>query len=176
MKLYSKTITFVLFLGVIYAQIKLEDLIPKRRSDTYEKTEKYYNEGQTNDRFKHNQLFSASFSFYRGAPISTYSYTNIFSYDIREDLLADVKIHGRFFKGAYNNLWGNDIYNEPHIAMDAGLKYSPFNNGLIDVNARTNHHPGWSGQSVYLSILGIRIKRLYSSKSYHDYEGPFNLD
>jgi len=176
MKAYNKIIAFIIFFGVIYAQIRLDDLIPKRRSDTYEKTEIAYNEGQTNDRFKHNQLFSASFSFYRGAPLSTYSFTNIFSYDIREDLLADVKIHGRFFTGAYNDLWGRDIYNEPHMAMDAGLKYSPLNNGLIDINARTYHHPSWSGQSIYLAILGIRIKRLYSSKSFYDYEGPFNLD
>ncbi len=63
-------------------------------------------------------------------------------------------------------------YLSPHIAMDAGVKYSPLNNGVFDFHIRTFHDQWWSGQSVYLSFLGVPIKRLYKSKSFDHYQGP----
>tara|TARA_B100000029_G_C16949988_1_gene732155 strand:+ start:99 stop:410 length:312 start_codon:yes stop_codon:yes gene_type:complete len=97
----------------------------------------------------------------------------MFEYQIRDDLRADIKIHGVFINPAYQDLWGSDLYLRPHMAMDAGVKYSPMNNGLFDIHARTYHRPSWNGQSVYLTLLGIPIKRLYTSKSFNDSKGLY---
>ena len=45
-------------------------------------------------------------------------------------------------------------------------------NGLFDFHIRTFHDQWWSGQSIYLSFLGVPIKRLYKSKTFDHYQGP----
>tara|TARA_B100001245_G_C22490812_1_gene249402 strand:- start:229 stop:381 length:153 start_codon:yes stop_codon:yes gene_type:complete len=44
--------------------------------------------------------------------------------------------------GPYADLWGSDILGRPHVGVDAGLKYFPMNNGIIDIEARTHHNYG----------------------------------
>ena len=158
---------------LVTAQFK-PNVIPEPVSDdSYEDMELFGQEGVEDSRFGHQQRLSARFSFYKGVPISSYAYSNIFQYKIHEDLQADVKVHGVIINAAYQDLWGSELYLKPHMAMDAGLKYSPMNNGLFDIHARTYHRPSWSGQSVYLTLLGIPIKRLYSSKSFNDNNPPY---
>ena len=130
-----------------------------------------YDEDQV-EKFKHKQTLSMSLFLKRGGPLSTYSYSNIFSYQIREDLVADMKIKGRFSNSVNSPFLVDEKYLSPHIAMDAGVKYSPLNNGLFDFHIRTFYDQWWSGQSVYLSFLGVPIKRLYKSKSFDNYQGP----
>ncbi len=167
----NKTIALVLFFGLAYPQFKPSFVKNPEKESIYEADDENDHE-ETDGRFNHRQMFSAMFSIHKGAPVTMYSYTNIFSYDVREDLVADVKVHGRFLNSAYHDTWGGGIYGQPHLAMDAGIKYSPMNNGLFDIQARTFHDEWWSGQSIYLSFLGIPIKRLYKSKSFDHYFGP----
>ena len=170
MNIISKTITVIIYVSLLLAQFK-PAFIKVPKEETGIKAEEFYDEDQVK-RFKHKQMLSMSLALKRGSPLSLYSYSNIFSYQIREDLVADMKIKGRFSSSASNPLLVNERYLSPHIAMDAGIRYSPLNNGLFDFNIRTFHDQWWSGQSVYLSFLGVPIKRLYKSKSFDHYQGP----
>ena len=166
----NKTITVVIYVSLLSAQFKPSFVrVPKQEMGI--EAEDLYDEDQV-EKFKHRQVLSMSLALKGGSPLSLYSYSNIFSYQIREDLVADMKIKGRFSNLANNPLLVNERYLSPHIAMDAGIKYSPLNNGIFDFHIRTFHDQWWSGQSVYLSFLGVPIKRLYKSKSFDHYQGP----
>ena len=166
----NKTITVVIYVSLLSAQFKPGFVrVPKEEMGI--EAEELYDEDQV-EKFKHRQVLSMSLALKGGSPLSLYSYSNIFSYQIREDLVADMKIKGRFSNLANNPLLVNERYLSPHIAMDAGIKYSPLNNGIFDFHIRTFHDQWWSGQSIYLSLLGVPIKRLYKSKSFDHYQGP----
>ena len=75
-------------------------------------------------------------------PLSVNSYTNKFTFQIREDLIAGAKVNWFYLMGPYADLWGSDILGRPHVGVDAGLKYFPMNNGIIDIEARTHHNYG----------------------------------
>ncbi len=167
----NKILAIALFSGLVYSQFR-PNFVKEPEEDPYYEHNGPNKEELVNNRLSHKQVFSAMFGIYKGTPTSMYSYTNVFSYNIREDLTADVKIHGRFLNSAYQDIFGENMYGRPHLAMDAGIKFSPLNNGLFDVHARTFHYEWWSGQSIYLTFLGIPIKRLYKSKSFDHYFGP----
>ena len=166
----NKTITFVIYASLLSAQFK-PDFVKVSKEEIGMEAEGFFDQGQ-DEKLKHKQMLSMSISLKRGGPFSLYSYSNTFSYQIREDLVADMKIKGRFSNSANNPFFVNEKYLSPHIAMDAGLKYSPLNNGVFDFHIRTFHDQWWSGQSAYLSFLGVPIKRLYNSKSFDHYQGP----
>ena len=166
----NRTITFVIYVSLLSAQFK-PGLVKEPKEEIGIEAEGLYDQDQIG-KFQHKQMLSMLFSLKRGSPLSIYSYSNIFSYQVREDLVADVKINGRFSNSANNPFLVDEKYLSPHIAMDAGIKYSPLNNGIFDFHIRAFHDQWWSGQSVYLSLLGIPIKRLYKSKSFDDYQGP----
>ena len=167
----NKILATALFFGLTYPQFR-PNFIKGPEEDPYSELDGSGEQEDLDVRLSHKQMFSAMFSIHKGTPVSMYSYTNVFSYNIREDLIADVKIHGRFLNSAYQDIWGEDVYGRPHLAMDAGIRFSPLNNGLFDVHARTFHDEWWSGQSIYLTFLGIPVKRLYKSKSFDHYFGP----
>jgi hypothetical protein len=166
----NKTITVIIYVSLLSAQFK-PGFIKVPKEETGIEAKGFYDEDQV-EKFKHKQVLSMSFALKRGSPLSLYSYSNIFSYQIREDLVADMKIKGRFSNLTNKPFLVNERYLSPHIAMDAGIKYSPLNNGLFDLHIRTFYDQWWSGQSVYLSFLGVPIKRLYKSKSFDLYQGP----
>ena len=166
----NKTITFVIYASLLSAQFK-PGFVKVPKEEIGIEAEGFYDEDQV-EKFKHKQMLSMSLSLKRGVPLSTYSYSNIFSYQIREDLVADMKIKGRFSNSASNPFLVDERYLSPHIAMDDGIKYSPLNNGIFDFHIRTFHDQWWSGQSIYLSFLGFPIKRIYRSKSFDHYQGP----
>ena len=166
----NRTIIFVVYASLLPAQFK-PGLVKEPKEDIGIDAEEIYDEDQV-EKFKHKQTLSMSLSLTSGSPLSVYSYSNIFSYQIRDNLVADVKISGRFSNSANNLLLVDEKYLSPHISMDAGIKYSPLNNGIFDFHIRTFHDQWWSGQSAYLSFLGIPIKRLYKSKSFDHYQGP----
>ena len=62
------------------------------------------------------------------------------------------------------------------MGVDAGLKYFPMNNGVIDIEARTHHNPLFNGHHVYLNALGIPIKQLFRVESFHHNYGPEMFD
>ena len=166
----NKTITVIIYGSLLFAQLKPGFIkVPKEEMSI--EAEGFFEEDQV-EKFKHKQMLSMSLALKGGSPLSLYSYSNIFSYQIREDLVVDMKIKGRFSNLANNLFLVNERYLSPHIAMDAGIKYSPLNNGLFDLHIRTFYDQWWSGQSVYLSFLGVPIKRLYKSKSFDLYQGP----
>ena len=166
----NKTITIIIHVSLLFAQFKPGFIkVPKEEMGI--EAEGFYEEDQV-EKFKHKQMLSMSLALKRGSPLSLYSYSNIFSYQIREDLVADMKIKGRFSNSTNSLFLVDKRYLSPHIAMDAGIKYSPFNNGVFDFHIRTFHDQWWSGQSIYLSLLGVPIKRLYKSKSFDHYQGP----
>ena len=166
----NKTITLVIYVSLLPAQFEPGFVkVPKEEMDI--EAEGFHDEDQV-EKFKHKQVLSMSFLLKRGSPLSIYSYSNIFSYQVREDLVADMKIKGRFSSSLNNPFLLDERYLSPHIAMDAGIKYSPLNNGIFDFHIRTFHDQWWSGQSAYLSLLGVPIKRLYKSKSFDHYQGP----
>ena len=166
----KKTITLVIYVSLLSAQFKPGFVkVPKEEMGI--EAEGLHDEDQVK-KFKHKQVLSVSLFLKRGSPLSIYSYSNIFSYQVREDFVADMKIKGRFSGSSNNPFFVDEKYLFPHIAMDAGVKYSPLNNGLFDFHIRTFHDQWWSGQSVYLSFLGVPIKRLYKSKSFDHYQGP----
>jgi len=179
LKNIKKTIIVLVAISTMFAQFKPNVFPQPPDEDPYSGIEMTDQQDTDYNRFSHRQQLSANLSFYKGMPISSYAYTNMFAYQIREDLRADVKIHGVLINAAYQDLWGPDVYLRPHMAMDAGLKYSPMNNGLFDIHARTYHRSAWSGQSIYLTFLGIPIKKLYTSKSFNQNNGlyhPGSLD
>ena len=166
----NKTITLVIYTSLLSAQFE-PGFIKVPKEEIGIEANGFYDKDQV-EKFKYKQMFSMSLSLKGRSPFSTYSYSNIFSYQIREDLVADMKIKGRFSNSANNPLLVDKRYLSPHIAMDAGIKYSPLNNGIFDFHIRTFHDQWWSGHSVYLSFLGVPIKRLYRSKSFDHYQGP----
>jgi len=129
-----------------------------------------------NSRFKHQQNISSKFMFSRGLPMSINSYTNTFTYHFREDLSVDANVHLFNVMGAYSDLWGEDIHSPLNMAFDAGVRYYPANNGILNVDARTHHSPFYNGQYVDLNILGFTVKRLYKSENHHPIFGPDILD
>ena len=166
----NKTIALVICVSLLPAQFKPGFVkVPKEEMGI--EAEGLNDEDQV-EKFKHKQMLSMSLFLKRGSPLSIYSYSNNFSYQLREDLVADMKIEGRFSSSANNPFLVEERYLSPHIAMDAGIKYSPLSNGIFDFHIRTFHDQWWSGQSVYLSFLGVPIKRLYKSKSFDYYQGP----
>ena len=166
----NKTITFVIYTSLLFAQFK-PGFIKVPKEEIGIEVDELYDKDQV-EKFKHKQVLSMSLSLKERSPFSIYSYSNIFSYQIREDLVADMKIKGRFSNITNNPFLVDKRYLSPHIALDAGIKYSPLNNGILDFHIRTFHDQWWSGQSVYLSFLGVPIKRLYRSKSFDHYQGP----
>ena len=90
----NKTITFVIYTSLLSAQFNPGFIkVPKEEMGI--EADGFYDKDQV-DKFKHKQTLSLSFALKRGSPLSLYSYSNIFSYQIREDLGADMKIKGRF--------------------------------------------------------------------------------
>ena len=172
MKKNSFKIILTFLASIIYPQFNSSVFTEHKKNNLYENI-KEPNKGE-NGRFNHQQSFSMGLSLFNGMPQSAYSYTNVFSYKIREGLYADVKIHGRFLSGAYNDLWSSNLYSGPSLSGSAGLKYSPMNNGVFDIQARAYQEKDWSGQSVYLTMFGIPIKRIYKSRDW--YRGPHNVD
>ena len=170
MNIISKTITVIIYVSLLFAQFK-PGFIKVPKEEIGIEVDGLYDKDQV-EKFKHKQMLSVSLSLKRGSPLSLYSYSNIFSYQIREDLVADMKIKGRFSSSVNNPFLVDERYLSPHIAMDAGIKYSPLNNGIFDFHIRTFHDQWWNGQSIYLSLLGVPIKRLYKSKSFDHYQGP----
>ena len=71
---------------------------------------------------------------------------------------------------------GLRYFGKAPLGVDAGLKCSPMNNGIIGIEARTHHNPLFNGQYVYLNVLGIPIKQLYRVESFHHNYGPEMLD
>ena len=167
----NKKIAMVFMLCVSYSQFK-PTYVKEPAEDLFFDVGDENSEEEEPGRFSHKQIFSAGFSLRQGLPLSMFSYTNTFSYDLRKDIVADINIHGRFANGAYKDTWNGQSYTTPHLAMDAGIRYSPVANGVFDLHARTFHDQWWSGQSIYLTFLGIPIKRLYKSKSFDSYFGP----
>ena len=167
----NEKIAMVLMLCVSYSQFK-STYVKKPAEDLFFDVDEENNKEEEPRRLAHKQILSAGFSLRQGLPLSVFSYTNAFTYDLRKDIVADIKIHGRFMTGAYKDIWGGQPYTTPHLAMDAGIRYSPMDNGVFDLHARTFHDQWWSGQSIYLTFLGIPIKRLYNSKSFDSYFGP----
>ena len=90
----NKTITFVIYASLLSAQFK-PGFIKVPKEETNIEAEGFYDKDQ-DEKFKHKQMLSMSISLKRGNHFSIYSYSNIFSYQIREDLVADMKIKGRF--------------------------------------------------------------------------------
>ncbi len=104
----NKTITFVILTSLLFAQFKPGFIkVPKEEIDI-ETEEPFYKD--QDEKFKHKQMLSMSLSLKRGSPFSIYSYSNIFSYQIREDLVADMKIKGRFSNSANNPFLVNERY------------------------------------------------------------------
>ena len=173
MKKYKKRIALALFfITTLFSQFK-PNFVPKGARDKgYVSQLSLEGMEEAEGKLKHNQIFSASLYFSKGAPSSIYSYTNVFTYNIIEGLDADIKLHGRFINNAYHDLWGNNADGGPSFAGSAGLTYSPVNNGVFDIRARTFHDKAWSGQAAYITMFGIPIKRLYRSKSFSHYSGP----
>ena len=167
----KKRIAMVFMLCVSYSQYKSTH-VKEPVEDLFFDVDDENNEEEEPRRLSHKQNFSAGFSLRQGLPLSTFSYTNTFTYDLRKDIVADINIHGRFANGAYKDTWSGQPYTTPHLAMDAGIRYSLISNGVFDLHARTFHDQWWSGQSIYLTFLGIPIKRLYKSKSFDSYFGP----
>ena len=80
----NKTITFVIYSSLSSAQFKPGFVkVPKEEINI--EAEGFYDKDQ-NEKFKHKQMLSMSISLKKGSPFSIYSYSNIFSYQIREDL------------------------------------------------------------------------------------------
>ena len=129
----NKTITFIIYTSLLSAQFK-PDFITVPKEEIGIEADGLYAKDQI-ERFKHKQVLSMSLSLKGRSPFSIYSYSNIFSYQIREDLVADMKIKGRFSNSVNNPLLVDKRYFSPHIAMDAGIKYSPLNNGIFDLFA-----------------------------------------
>ena len=115
----NKILAITLFSGLVYPQFR-PNFVKGPEEDPYYEPNGPNKQELVDDRLSHKQVFSAAFGIHKGAPTSMYSYTNVFSYNIREDLTADVKIHGRFLNSAYRDIWGENIYGRPHLAMDAG--------------------------------------------------------
>ena len=104
----NKTITFVIYVSLLSAQFKSGFVkVPKEEIDI--EAEGFYDEDQV-EKFKHKQMLSMSLYLKGGGPLSIYSYSNIFSYQIREDLVADMKIKGRFSNSANNPFLVDERY------------------------------------------------------------------
>lgn len=166
----NKIITFVVYASLLSAQFR-PGFVKVPKEEIGKEAEGFYDKDQ-DKKFEHKQMLSMLLFLKKNSPISIYSYSNVFSYQIREDLVADMKIKGRFSNSANNPFLVDERYLSPYIAMDAGIKYSPLSNGVFDFQIRTFHDQWWSGQSIYLSFLGVPIKRLYKSKSFDHYQGP----
>ena len=99
----NKTITFVIYASLLSAQFKPGFVwVPKEEIDI--EAEGFCDKDQ-DEKFKHKQMLAMSISLKRGSPYLIYSYSNIFSYQIREDLLADMKIKGRSSNSANTPFW-----------------------------------------------------------------------
>ena len=96
----NKTITFVIYISLLSAQFK-PGFVKVPKEEIGIEAEGLYDEAQVK-KFNNKQMLSMSLSLKRGNPFSIYSYSNIFSYQIREDLVADMKIKGRFSSSANN--------------------------------------------------------------------------
>ena len=104
----NKTITFVIYISLLSAQFK-PGFVKVPKEEIGIEAEGLYDEDQV-EKFKHKQMLSMSFSLKRGVPLSTYSYSNIFSYQIREDIVADMRIKGSFSSSANNPFLVDERY------------------------------------------------------------------
>ena len=119
--------------------------------------------------YSFEQSLKMGFSNLDGYPLSFYSYTNAFSFQLIEGLIGDIKLHGTHIPFLY---LGTSIPSKVYLSFDSGLKYYPMNNGALNLEARTYHGPFGSGQTLDIDILGFTIKRLYQSKK----AGRFSKD
>ena len=128
---------------------------------------KYKNLGKLNHSFDENKAYGfeqslkMGLSNLNGYPLSFYSYTNGFSFQLIEGLIGDAKLHGTYIPLSYSS---TSIPSKFYLSFDSGLKYYPMNNGAFNLEARTYHGPFGSGQTLDIDILGFTIKRLYQSK------------
>ena len=148
----------ICFFGVLDAQFKTDTLLAKMAEYQTEKRVSEHPSFLDESKFDHRQQFTMGFGVYGNKPLSYNAYTNILTYQVRESLIADVRLHLFSIAGPYSDIWGPSGLQ---TSIDAGLRYFPLNNDMFDVEARTYHAPGFNGQYVYLNFLGMRIARLY---------------
>ena len=107
--------------GTVYAQFRIGVALNPRP----DYSERYIGESLDDEpipqKFSHHQQFSTSFMYVMGQPLSVNSYTNIFTYQIHEDLIADAKVNWFYLMGPYADLWGSDILERPHWAWIVDL-------------------------------------------------------
>ena len=164
-KLFNYLLSFgiiCLSVDALEAQFKIDSPLSKLAENQSRRTVIKDSLSFVDSRFDHRQKFSMGFAVYDRRPLSYNAYTNILTYQIREDLIADAKLGLFNISGPYSDIWGS---SELQTSVDVGLRYFPMNNGLFDIEARTYHTPGFNGQYVYLNLLGVRIKRLYKVES-----------
>ena len=160
-------ITAAIFVFVIntysFSQLKEENIDYNHVNTVKE----YKNLGKLNHGFdkdktyRFEQTFKMGLSNLNGYPLSFYSYTNGFSFQLIEGLIGDANLHGTYIPFSYSS---TSIPSKFYLSFDSGLKYYPMNNGVFNVEARTYHGPFGSGQTLDIDILGFTIKRLYQSK------------
>ena len=111
----------IVIVGTIYAQFRTGVTINPRPDYSERYLGEHLDDEPIPQKFSHHQQFSTSFMYVMGQPLSVNSYTNIFTYQIREDLTADAKVNWFYLMGPYADLWGSDILGRPTWAWTRDL-------------------------------------------------------
>ena len=165
-QLYTYT-TVAIFVFVInsfsFSQLREEniDYNPVNMVKEYKNLGKLNHGFDEEKKFRFEQSFKMGLSNLNGYPLSFYSYTNGFSFQLIKGLIGDTKFHGTYIPFSYSS---TSTPSKFYLSFDSGLKYYPMNNGAFNLEARTYHGPFGSGQTLDIDILGFTIKRLYQSK------------
>ena len=148
-----KHIRILLLIGLIWSNSKIDSIKTKKLS--------------------HKQYMSMGLHYFNGMSISSYSYNNKFKYHFYQNLIADINISGNYIMNPYYTMWKSEIFNKGFIAIDAGISYYPFNNGIFNLDARTYHDQlSRNQQTINIEIFGIPIKNIYNSASYKRKNNP----
>ena len=111
--------------------------------------------------FGHHQNLSFRYGINMGIPSSIYSYNNTLYYKINNSLIADANFTlSNFIGSQYEEKYGYQLLNDISGDFDVGVRYYPFKNSLLNIDARNYNSPNGNGSSLDLDFMGITIKRL----------------
>ena len=77
-----------------------------------------------------------------------------------------------YLMGPYNDIWGSDILKVYNMEGKRPIEYFPFGNSILSFQSQYQNRHFDKSASVYLNVLGFKLKRIKTSNAKHSIYGP----
>ena len=77
-----------------------------------------------------------------------------------------------YLMGPYNDIWGSDILKVYNMEGKRPIEYFPFGNSILSFQSQHQNRHFDKSASVYLNVLGFKLKKIKTSNAKHFIYGP----